>query len=80
MLLLIDIGNTNITVGVSDAEAVLDKIAIPIVENNLIQKFSENIKCFLRDIKIDGCAITSVVEGLDVKIKKFVMICTKLIR
>ena len=70
MLLLVDVGNTNITVGVSNGETILKKLAIPVIPFGAVAMFSDVTKRFIEDVKIDGCVIASVVEGLDLEIKK----------
>ena len=70
MLLLVDVGNTNITVGISDGETILKKWAIPVIPFGAVAMFSDVTKRFIENVKIDGCVIASVVEGLDLEIKK----------
>lgn len=70
MLLLVDIGNTNITVGISNGETILKKWAIPVIQFGIAAIFSDVTKRFIENVEIDGCVIASVVEGLDLEIKK----------
>lgn len=56
MFLSIDIGNTNITLGVFDGEKLVSNLRLPSKEG-----FDLSL---LKDFQIDSCAIASVVDGL----------------
>ncbi len=69
MLLTADIGNTNITLGIFDNDKYVNEFRLA-SDKDLAQEEYENLlKTILRDYKITGCVIGSVVNELDDKFK-----------
>ena len=75
MLLVVDIGNSNITLGLYDGDELkktfrfISDITLPETD------YEEEFKRTFNDYKIDGCIISSVVEELN---KRIINICQKL--
>ena len=72
MLLAIDIGNSNITLGVFDNENLIKTIRYNSDKNISQHKYETKLKESLAEFKITGCIISSVVKGLDKTIKQSV--------
>lgn len=70
MLLVADIGNTNITFGVYQGEKLVKTFRLVSEKAETIEKYSNDIKKEIVDLKITKSIIGSVVEELDEKIKK----------
>ena len=69
MLLAIDIGNTNISIGVFENKSLISSFKMN-SDINLSEEFYEaKLIELLKDFKITSCAIASVVEELTQKIK-----------
>ena len=72
MLLTIDIGNANITLGLFEQDEFKDEFRLA-SDKNLNQIEYENLlKSIFKDYNIDGCVIGSVVTELDKKFKNAV--------
>ena len=69
MLVAIDIGNTNITIGLFNDKTFIKEFRLA-SDKDLTQNEYENLfLSLLKDYKISGCVIASVVEELNDKIK-----------
>ena len=69
MLLAVDIGNTNITLGIFENDVYLKEFRLP---SDIFMSESEYHKQFsnlLKDFRIEGCIVASVVDELNEKIK-----------
>ena len=69
MLLTADIGNTNITLGVFDADKFVTEFRIPSDKDLSVDEYYVILESLLKDYNIDGCIIASVVSELDEKFK-----------
>ncbi len=67
MLLTSDIGNTNITLGLFDNEAFIEELRLASDKDLSQEEYEVLLKTLLKDFKIDGCVIGSVVEELNDK-------------
>ncbi len=65
MLLTLDIGNTNITIGLFNGEEIVDIKRMPTDIHYSNNKYEELLFDTVGDININGCIIASVVNGLD---------------
>lgn len=72
MLLTVDIGNTNITIGVYDSENLINTYRMASDKSLTSEEYTALIKETLSGFQINGCIIGSVVTGLDEVIKKSV--------
>ncbi len=70
MLLAVDIGNTNITLGVFKKDEYLKEFRLPSDKDLSQAEYEVLIRSLLKDFDIDGCVIASVVEELGLKFKK----------
>ena len=70
MLLTIDIGNTNITLGLFDDDALVEEFRLASDKDLSLQEYEVLLKSLFKDFKITGCIIGSVVEELNEKLKK----------
>ena len=71
MVAVIDIGNTNVHLGVYAVDRLVAKKIIPVVSNRL----SSDIMKFLSRKKIDGAAIASVIPRLTKRVRRVVKSC-----
>lgn len=69
MLITVDIGNTNITLGIFNGNSLVDEIRIPSDKDLSQGEYEVLLKSLLQSYKLDGCVISSVVEELTLKIK-----------
>ena len=69
MLLTSDIGNTSITLGVFDNEALVEEFRLASDKDLSLTEYEVLLKSLLKDFQIDGCIISSVVEELTAKFK-----------
>lgn len=69
MFLAVDIGNTNITLGVFEQEKLLNVFRVKSDINLSSDFFINEFKTLLKEYEITNCGIISVVEGLDQIIK-----------
>ena len=67
MLLTSDIGNTNITLGLFDNEALVEEFRLASDKDLSLEEYEVLLKSLFKDFKIDGCIIGSVVEELNTK-------------
>jgi len=65
MLLAVDIGNTNITIGVFDNDKLSSTYRMTSDKNLTIEEYTVLIRETLNDISVNDCIIASVVVGLD---------------
>lgn len=65
MLLALDIGNTNITLGVFESNNLLEVKRIPTDTNCSVKEYAKLLTDTLENRNINGCIISSVVNGLD---------------
>lgn len=64
MLLAVDIGNTNITIGIFDKELLIRTIRWESDISLTINEYALRLRALLKDYVIDSCAIVSVVDEL----------------
>ena len=67
MLLTADIGNTSITLGLFDDNAIVEKFRLASDKDLSLEEYEVLLKSLLKDFYIDGCIISSVVEELTKK-------------
>ena len=72
MLLIVDIGNTNITLGVFEDDKYINEIRLATDKDLTSYEYDTLLRSLLKDYKIEGCVIGSVVEELNVKFKRAV--------
>ena len=72
MLLIVDIGNTNITLGVFEDDKYINEIRLATDKDLTSYEYETLLRSLLKDYKIEGCVIGSVVEELNVKFKRAV--------
>lgn len=78
MILLVDIGNTNIVLGFAEQEKVIDTYRIKTDLNRTADEYYVLIKPILGQYKIDDIIISSVVPVITSALKKAVLKQTKL--
>ncbi|MBR1460228.1 type III pantothenate kinase, partial [bacterium] len=69
MLLTVDIGNTNITLGVFDGENYIKEFRLASDRDLSVTEYETLIAGLLKEFAIDGCIVASVVDELDDKVK-----------
>lgn len=69
MLLAADIGNTSITLGLFDNEALVEDFRLASDKDLSLEEYEVLLKSLFKDYKIEGCIISSVVEELSKKFK-----------
>lgn len=69
MLLTADIGNTSITLGLFDNDALVEKYRLASDKDLSLEEYEVLLKSLFKEFKIDGCIISSVVEELTKKFK-----------
>lgn len=69
MLLAADIGNTNITLGLFENKAFKLDFRLPSDKELSQEEYEVILKSMLKDYKIDGCVVASVVNELNVKFR-----------
>lgn len=67
MLLTSDIGNTNITLGLFDNEALVEEFRLASDKDLSLEEYEVLLKSLFKDFKVNGCIIGSVVEELNNK-------------
>lgn len=72
MLLTADIGNTNITLGLFDEEALVEEFRLASDKDLSAEEYEVLLKTLFREFKVDGCIIASVVDELNKKFKSAV--------
>lgn len=69
MLLAADIGNTSITLGIFDEEALVEEYRLASDKDLPLEEYEVLLKSLCKDFKIEGAIISSVVEELTNKFK-----------
>ena len=69
MLLTSDIGNTSITLGLFEEDALVEEFRLASDKDLSLEEYEVLLKSLFKDFKIDGCIISSVVEELTKKFK-----------
>ncbi len=69
MLLTADIGNTSITLGLFDGEALVEDFRLASDKDLSLEEYEVLLKTLCKPYKIDGCIIGSVVDELNKKFK-----------
>ena len=69
MLLIADIGNTNITLGVFDNDKYINELRLATDKDLTSYEYETLLRSLLKDYNIEGCVIGSVVEELNIKFK-----------
>lgn len=72
MLLTADIGNTSITLGLFEDDALVEEFRLASDKDLSLEEYEVLLKSLFKDFKIDGCIISSVVEELNNKFKSAV--------
>ena len=72
MLLASDIGNTSITLGIFDDNALVEEYRLASDKDLPLEEYEVLLKSLCKDFKIDGAVISSVVEELTSKFKSAV--------
>lgn len=70
MLLTVDIGNTNITLGLFDNEILQNEYRLPSDRDLALEEYENLLQSIFKEQIIDGCVIGSVVTELDDKFAK----------
>lgn len=69
MLLAADIGNTSITLGIFDEDALVEEYRLASDKDLPLEEYEVLLKSLCKDFKIEGAIISSVVEELTNKFK-----------
>lgn len=69
MLLTADIGNTSITLGLFEDDALVEEYRLASDKDLSLEEYEVLLKTLFKDFKVDGCIISSVVEELTKKFK-----------
>ncbi len=72
MLLTADIGNTSITLGLFDENALVEEFRLASDKDLSIEEYEVLLKSLFNQFNIDGCIISSVVEELNKKFQSAV--------
>lgn len=72
MLLTADIGNTSITLGIFDNEALVEEFRLASDKDLSLEEYEVLLKSLFKIYSVEGCIISSVVEELTNKFKKAV--------
>ena len=72
MLLTADIGNTSITLGLFEEDALVEEFRLASDRDLSLEEYEVLLKSLFKDFKVDGCIICSVVEELNEKFKNAV--------
>lgn len=67
MLLTADIGNTSITLGLFDENALVEEFRLASDKDLSLEEYEVLLKSLFKAYSIDGCIISSVVEELNTK-------------
>ena len=70
MLLTSDIGNTSITLGLFEDDALVEEFRLASDKDLSLEEYEVLLKSLFKDFKVDSCIIASVVEELTSKFKK----------
>ena len=77
MLLVADIGNTSIALGIYEGKAVVEQFRMASDKDLDTEEYVVLLKTLLKDFVISGCIISSVVEELTPKFKSAVLTALK---
>lgn len=69
MLLTADIGNTSITLGLFEEDALVEEYRLASDKDLSLEEYEVLLKTLFKEFKVDGCIISSVVEELTKKFK-----------
>lgn len=69
MLLTADIGNTSITLGIFEEDALVEEYRLASDKDLSLEEYEVLLKSLFKEFKVDGCIISSVVEELTNKFK-----------
>ena len=69
MLLTADIGNTSITLGLFEEDALVEEYRLASDKDLSLEEYEVLLKTLFKDFTVDGCIISSVVEELTQKFK-----------
>lgn len=69
MLLTVDIGNTSITLGLFDEEALVEDFRLASDKDLSLEEYEILLKSLFKDFSVKDCIISSVVEELTAKFK-----------
>ena len=69
MLLTIDTGNTNITLGLFDEDALIEEYRLASDKDLPLEEYEVLFNSLLKAYKVDGCIISSVVEELNERLR-----------
>lgn len=72
MLLTADIGNTSITLGIFEEEALVEEFRLASDKDLSLEEYEVLVKSLFKNYNVNGCIISSVVEELTVKFKNAV--------
>lgn len=72
MLLTVDIGNTSITLGLFDEEALVEEFRLASDKDLSLEEYEILLKSLFKDYTVKDCIISSVVEELTSKFKSAV--------
>ena len=72
MLLTADIGNTNITLGLFEEDALVEEFRLASDKDLSLEEYEVLLRSLFKDFNVDGCIISSVVEELNEKFKNAV--------
>lgn len=72
MLLTVDIGNTSITMGLFEDEAIVEEFRLASDKDLSLEEYEVLLKSLFKDFRIEGCIISSVVEELTDKFRSAV--------
>lgn len=72
MLLTSDIGNTSITLGLFDNEALVEEFRLASDKDLSLEEYEVLLKSLFKDYSVKDCIISSVVDELTAKFKKAV--------
>ncbi len=77
MLLTADIGNTSITIGLFEDTALVEEFRLASDKDLSPEEYEVLLKSLLKDFKVNGCIISSVVEELTDRFKEAVLAVIK---
>lgn len=72
MLLTADIGNTSITLGIFDEDALVEEFRLASDKDLPLEEYEVLLKSLFKNFSVKGCIISSVVEELNEKFKSAV--------
>ena len=71
MLLTSDIGNTSITLGLFDNEALIEEFRLASDKDLSLEEYEVLLKSLFKDYSVKDCIISSVVDELTAKLKEY---------